>query len=380
MPQLAQGLGFDLPHPLPGHIELLPQLFQRMRPAILQPEAQCDHPLFPRCQAFEHAEQFPPQQLPPGFIHRDACILVLNKIFKVGILFLAHRRFQADGVLRQLQQFPHTVRLHVQLNSDLFRGRLPAIFPQQVTRRLFDPVDALHKVHRDADGPPLIRNGAGDGLTDPPRGIGGKFEAALRLKLFRRLHQTEIAFLNEIQKRQASPCIALCHRHHQPQVRFAELPPGILVPGLRGTGKLRFLLCRQKRHPADLLQIGLYRIVQRHPLCRKLMFQPADLRFIQRRQVRFLFGQVHAAVLQCRIQLVQLRHIVILFVHGTADLLRCQGMVACPRGQCSGQFLRLRQFLHGSCSFPLLLQPEGKAGDHSSTGTFPCFFSRIDWR
>jgi len=26
------------------------------------------------------------------------------------------------------------------------------------------------------------------------------------------------------------------------------------------------------------------------------------------------------------------------------------------------------------------LQPEGKAGDHSSTGTFPCFFSRIDWR
>ena len=110
------------------------------------------------------------------------------------------------------------------------------------------------------------------------------------------------------------------------------------------------------------------------------MFQPADLRFIQRRQVRFLFGQVHAAVLQCRIQLVQLRHIVILFVHGTADLLRCQGMVACPRGQCSGQFLRLRQFLHGSCSFPLLLQPEGKAGDHSSTGTFPCFFSRIDWR
>ena len=112
----------------------------------------------------------------------------------------------------------------------------------------------------------------------------------------------------------------------------------------------------------------------------KLMFQPADLRFIQRRQVRFLFGQVHAAVLQCRIQLVQLRHIIILFVHGTADLLRCQGMVACPRGQCSGQFLRLRQFLHGSCSFPLLLQPEGKAGDHSSTGTFPCFFSRIDWR
>ena len=104
------------------------------------------------------------------------------------------------------------------------------------------------------------------------------------------------------------------------------------------------------------------------------MFQPADLRFIQRRQVRFLFGQVHAAVLQCRIQLVQLRHIVILFVHGTADLLRCQGMVACPRSQCSGQFLRLRQFLHGSCSFPLLLQPEGKAGIILLQAHFPASF------
>ena len=34
MPQLTQGFGFDLPHPLPGHIELLTQLFQRVRPAM----------------------------------------------------------------------------------------------------------------------------------------------------------------------------------------------------------------------------------------------------------------------------------------------------------------------------------------------------------
>ena len=39
MPQLTQGFGFDLPHPLPGHVELPAQLFQRPGTPVLQPEA-----------------------------------------------------------------------------------------------------------------------------------------------------------------------------------------------------------------------------------------------------------------------------------------------------------------------------------------------------
>ena len=61
MPQLTQGFGFDLPHPLPGHVELPAQLFQRTGTPVLQPEAQGDHPLFPGRQALEHVHQFPAQ-------------------------------------------------------------------------------------------------------------------------------------------------------------------------------------------------------------------------------------------------------------------------------------------------------------------------------
>ena len=45
--QLAQRLCFDLAHPLPGHVELLAQFFQRAGTAILQTKAQSDDPLLP---------------------------------------------------------------------------------------------------------------------------------------------------------------------------------------------------------------------------------------------------------------------------------------------------------------------------------------------
>ena len=78
--QLAQRLCFDLPHPFPGHVELLAQLFQRAGTAILQTKAQGDDPLLPGRQAFKDVQQLPPQQLTPGFVHRDTGIFVLNKV------------------------------------------------------------------------------------------------------------------------------------------------------------------------------------------------------------------------------------------------------------------------------------------------------------
>ena len=198
-------------------------------------------------------QQFPPQQLAPGFVHRDTGVLVLNKVLQMSVLFLPHRRFQTDGLLRQLQQLPHLVRFHIQCGGDLLHGGLPPIFVQQIACRFLDPVDALHQMHRDADGAPLIRNGAGDGLTDPPGCIGGELEAPLRLKLFSSLHQAEVALLNEIQKRQSTPGVALGYRYHQPQVCLAQSAAGICIPGPGSLCQRHLLSGGQQRHPADLL-------------------------------------------------------------------------------------------------------------------------------
>ena len=196
-------------------------------------------------------------------------------------------------------------------------------------------------MHRDADGAALIGDGPGDGLPDPPCGVGGKLEAPVRLELFRCLHQAEVPLLNEVEEGQAPPGVPLCHRDHEAEVRFAETAAGVLVPGLRGTGEGSLLLRGQQGHPADLLQIGLYRVVQRHPLGRKLILEPADLLFVQKRQLRLLLSHLHAPRLQCGIQLVQPCRVEVLFLHRTAHLLGRQDMAAGASRQQFCHFFRL---------------------------------------
>ena len=196
-------------------------------------------------------------------------------------------------------------------------------------------------MHRDADGAALVGDGPGDGLAYPPGGVGRELEAPVRLELLRRLHQAEVAFLDQIEEGQAPPGIPLCHRDDETEVRFAETAAGVLVPGLRGTGEGSLLLRGQQGHPADLLQIGLYRVVQRHPLGRKLILEPADLLFVQKRQLRLLLSHLHAPRLQCGIQLVQPCRVEVLFLHRTAHLLGRQDMAAGASRQHLRHFFRL---------------------------------------
>ena len=48
MPELAQGLGFDLANALARHLEALPNLFQRVLGAVFQAETHLDHPFLAR--------------------------------------------------------------------------------------------------------------------------------------------------------------------------------------------------------------------------------------------------------------------------------------------------------------------------------------------
>jgi len=68
-------------------------------------------------------------------------------------------------------------------------------------------------VHRDADGAGLVGDGTGDRLANPPRRVGREFVTTPPFELVDRLHQTDIAFLNEVKELQAAVCVFLCDRN-----------------------------------------------------------------------------------------------------------------------------------------------------------------------
>ena len=64
-------------------------------------------------------------------------------------------------------------------------------------------------LHRQPDGSSVIRHRASDALPDPPGRVRRELEAAAILKPIDRLHQADVAFLDQIEQRKAAIQIAL---------------------------------------------------------------------------------------------------------------------------------------------------------------------------
>ncbi len=75
-------------------------------------------------------------------------------------------------------------------------------------------------MHRNTDCTGLIRNGARNRLPDPPRCIGGELVATAVFKLIHRLHQADIAFLNQIKELKAAVGVFFGNGNNQAQVGF----------------------------------------------------------------------------------------------------------------------------------------------------------------
>ena len=134
---------------------------------------------------------------------------------------------------------------------------------QELTGDADDLVDRLDHVHGDADRARLVGDGAGDGLTDPPRGVGGELVALRVVELLDGLDQTEVALLDEVEKQHAAADVALGDRHDQTQVCLGHAALGLLIALGHALGQILLLLGREQRHLADLLEVHAYRVVGR---------------------------------------------------------------------------------------------------------------------
>src|SRR5258708_15219061 len=223
MPQLAERLGFDLTDAFARHREALSDLFERVLAAVADAEPHLDHFLFARRQRLQHRfGLFLQIQIDDRFGRRDD-LPILDEVAKVRIFLFADRRLERDRLLRDLEHLPHLRHRDVHPLGDLFGGRLASELLHERARRANQLVDRLGHVDRDADRARLVRNRAGDRLADPPRRVRRELVAAAILELVDRLHQADVAFLNEVEELQAPVRVLLRDRHDEAQVRFDEL-------------------------------------------------------------------------------------------------------------------------------------------------------------
>ena len=116
-------------------------------------------------------------------------------------------------------------------------------------------------MHRDSNSPRLVRNRAGNRLTNPPRRICAELKAFMVVKFFHSLYQAEVALLNQVEKEHAASYIPFRNTDNKPQVRLRKLLFCFLVAFLHAQSKLDFLLRAQQRHLADFFQVHPHRVV-----------------------------------------------------------------------------------------------------------------------
>ena len=87
---------------------------------------------------------------------------------------------------------PQVLGQQLGLGREAFRLQ-PLFFPLQVEEEL-----ALGLGGTELDHPPVVHEVADDIGPDPPHGIGRKAHAPVRIKVTHRLHEANIAFLDQV--------------------------------------------------------------------------------------------------------------------------------------------------------------------------------------
>ena len=60
-------------------------------------------------------------------------------------------------------------------------------------------------------------------MTDPPSGICGELVPAEVVELIDGFHQTDVAFLDQVQELESAIGVTLSDRNHQPEIRLDQL-------------------------------------------------------------------------------------------------------------------------------------------------------------
>ena len=124
--QLAQGLGFDLADALAGDLEALADFFEGVLGAVFEAEAHLDDALFARRERAQNLRGVLLEVDADDRLGGRNRLAVFNEVAEVRIFLFANRRFERDGLLRDLEHLAHLGHGNIHAAGNLFARGLAA--------------------------------------------------------------------------------------------------------------------------------------------------------------------------------------------------------------------------------------------------------------
>ncbi|GHE92279.1 hypothetical protein GCM10017776_05820 [Streptomyces griseoluteus] len=226
VPELAEGLGLDLPYPLPRDTEQAAYFLQSARAAVRQAVPQLDDLPLTLPEGGEHSVQMLPQQQKRGRLHRTCRIPVLDQIPEGDLVLLPHRGMQGHGLLRQAQDLAHPLRRELEVGADLLGSRLVPPLLEHAPLHADHPVDQLHHMHGYPYRAGLVGERPRHRLPDPPRRVRRELVPPRVVELLHRADEPEVALLDQVEHGQPPPDVPLGDGDDEAQVGLDEAALG----------------------------------------------------------------------------------------------------------------------------------------------------------
>ena len=154
---------------------------------------------------------------------------VLDHVAQLGVAVLAQRLGQRQRLGPEAQGLDELVLGHLDLDAELGQRGRAAQLQLEAGLGLLHPGQRVAGVDGEADGAAGVGDAAGDGLADPPGGVGGELEALAPVELLDGVHQAEVALLDQVEQR-AGP---------RPGTSWRSTPPAAGWTARRSAGPAR---------------------------------------------------------------------------------------------------------------------------------------------
>ena len=223
MTHLAQGLGLDLTDTLTGDLELFAHLLESAGVSINKSEALFKNLTLALGEGVENILDLLLEENDGGHVGGIFSRLVLDEVTEAGVVAVTHGGLKRDRLLSHLENGLHASHGKLDLVGDLLSRGFATVLLHKLLLDADQLVDRLDHMHRDTDGAGLIGDGAGDGLTNPPSGVGRELVAAAVLKLLDGLHKTHVSLLDQVEERESAVGVLLGDRDDEAEVGLDHL-------------------------------------------------------------------------------------------------------------------------------------------------------------